>query len=103
MQGHAETRGPNYPRHICSGLPRSGGEGLRESCIAHGTVTGTEVKCGMNMEIHVKCICMFKLFTSVLFIKAIVENNSNSGSRGMIKDKYSASSPWYWLFKMSLR
>lgn len=101
MQGHAETRGPNHPRHICSGLSLPGRKGLRESCIAHGTVTGTEVKCGMNMEIHVKC--MFKLFTSVLFIKAIIENNSNSGSRGMIKDKYSASSPRYWLFKMSLR
>lgn len=59
-------------------------------------------KCGMSMEIHVNCVCMFKLLTSMLFIKAVIENNSSS-SRGMIKGKYGPSSLWCWLFKMSLR
>lgn len=47
-------------------------------------------KCGMSMEIHVNWVCMFKRLASMLFIKAVIENNSSS-RRGMIKGKYGPS------------
>lgn len=44
----------------------------------------------MSVEIHVNWVCMFKRLTSMLFIKAVIENNSSS-RRGMIKGKYGPS------------
>lgn len=86
MQGQEETRGPGYSCCVCSDITLPGREDLRESWTAHGTLIGTKVKCGKSIEIQVKCVCIFKLFTSVLlFIKALIENNSNSVSGGMIK------------------
>lgn len=43
VQGQAETRGPSHSHHVHSGLALSGREGLREACMAHGTVIGAEV------------------------------------------------------------
>lgn len=76
-----ESAGPGHSCHVCSGLTPPGREDLREFWAAQGTVIGTKIKCGKSLEIQVKCVCAFEVFTSVLlFIKAVIEDSSSSSS-----------------------